>query len=222
MVLRHRGTVDKYIGDSIMAFWNAPTRNEEHALAACRCALDCMAAMAKLRDGDDDGGPPLPFNLRIGVNTGRVIVGNIGSEAKLEYTVIGDPVNLANRLEGLNKSYGTGILIGQTTYEEVKYDVIARRIDSVAVRGREVLTNVYELLALNEEQNAEGWAWVADYERAYDAFRKGDWRAAAEGFRTVIAARGSDGPSARYLKLCEERLAAAPTNVALLTASRPT
>ncbi|MCW5771939.1 MAG: hypothetical protein KIT16_09915 [Rhodospirillaceae bacterium] len=220
VVVRHRGTVDKYIGDSIMAFWNAPTRNEEHALAACRCALDCMTAMAKLREDGHDGAPALPFNLRIGLNTGRVIVGNIGSDEKIEYTVIGDPVNLANRLEALNKNYGTGILIGQTTYEEVKYDVVARRIDSVAVRGREVPSNVYELLALAEDQSPKGWEWVATYERAYDAFRKSDWRAALEGFKAVIAARGSDGPSAHFAKLCEERIAAAPANIALLPTNR--
>lgn len=219
-IVRHRGTVDKYIGDSIMAFWNAPTRNEEHALAACRCALDCMAAMAKLREDGKDGLPPLPFNLRIGLNTGRVIVGNIGSEAKLEYTVIGDPVNLASRLEALNKAYSTSILIGQTTYEEVKYDVVARRVDSVAVRGREVLSNVYELLALAEDQSPKGWEWVTTYERAYDSYQKGDLRAALEGFRAVIAARGKDGPSAHFAKLCEDRLTAPPPNVALLTTSR--
>jgi adenylate cyclase len=220
VIVRHGGTVDKYIGDSIMAFWNAPARNEEHALAACRCALDCQAAMALLRAGSD-GAPPLPFNLRIGLNTGRVVVGNIGSDEKLEYTVIGDPVNLANRIEGLNKSYGTGILIGQITYEEVKYDVVARRIDSVAVRGREETANVHELLALNEDQTpAAGFEWVAAYERAYDAYQKGEWRAALEGFRAVIAARGSDGPSAYLAKCCEQRLEAAPAGIALVAANR--
>jgi len=218
VIMRSGGTVDKYIGDSIMAFWNAPMRNEEHALAACRCALECQAAMARLHEPSEDGAPALPFNLRIGVNTGRVIVGNIGSEEKIEYTVIGDPVNLANRLEVLNKSYGTGILIGQTTYEEVKYDAIVRRVDSVAVRGREEPSTVFELLALKDDAASEaGWAWVAVYERAYEAFQRHDWRAALDGFRAVITTRGSDGPSAHFARLCEEKLAAATPNIALLT-----
>jgi adenylate cyclase len=220
VVIRNGGTVDKYIGDSIMAFWNAPMRNEEHALAACRSALECAAAMKGLREAGPNGEPALPFNLRIGVNTGRVIVGNIGSEEKIEYTVIGDPVNLANRLEGLNKAYGTGILIGQTTYEEVKYDTIVRRVDSVAVKGREAPSTVYELLAIKDDKTAEsGFEWVPVYERAYEAFQRGDWRAALDGFRAVITARGSDGPSAHFARLCEERLAAPPTapNISLLT-----
>ena len=222
VIIRSGGTVDKYIGDSIMAFWNAPTRNEEHALAACRCALECAAAMERLREPGEDGAPALPFTLRIGVNTGRVIVGNIGSEEKLEYTVIGDPVNLANRLEGLNKSYGTGILIGQSTYEEVKYDVLARRIDLVAVRGREEAASVYELLALKDEQAAAaGFEWVATYERAYDAFQRGEWRAALDGFRAVITARGSDGPSAHFARRCELKLEApVASNVAVLPTNR--
>jgi adenylate cyclase len=223
VIVKNGGTVDKYIGDSIMAFWNAPTRNEEHALAACRCALECAAAMERLRAPGEGGAPPLPFNLRIGVNTGRVIVGNIGSEQKLEYTVIGDPVNLANRLEGLNKAYGTGILIGQTTYEEVKYDALVRRIDSVAVRGREVPAVVYELLALKDEPAlAQGWEWIDTYERAYAAFQNGDWRAALDGFRAVITVRGSDGPSAHFANICEEKLEApAPApNIALITTTR--
>ncbi len=226
VIIRNGGTVDKYIGDAIMAFWNAPMRNEEHALAACRCAVECAAAMKALREPGPNGEPAVPFTLRIGVNTGRVIVGNIGSEEKIEYTVIGDPVNLASRIEGLNKAYGTGILIGQTTYEEVKYDTIARRIDSVAVRGRETPTAVYELLALKDEAagaaaGIAGFEWVPVYERAYDAFQRGDWRAALDGFRAVITTRGGDGPSAHFAKLCEEKLAVpAPANVAVLTTNR--
>jgi adenylate cyclase len=211
--------VDKYIGDSIMAFWNAPTRNEEHALAACRCALECAAAMKDLREAGPGGEPALPFNLRIGVNTGRVIVGNIGSEEKIEYTVIGDPVNLANRLEGLNKTYGTGILIGQTTYEEVKYDTIVRRVDSVAVQGREAPSTLYELLAIKDDASAAaGFDWLPVYERAYEAFQRADWRAALDGFRAVVTARGGDGPSAHFARICEDRLAAAPAaaNISLL------
>ncbi len=224
VVVRHKGTVDKYIGDAVMAFWGAPSRNEEHALAACRAALECLAAMERCRS-DSKGAATLPFNLRIGLNTGRVIVGNIGSDEKIEYTVIGDPVNLANRIEGINKTYGTGILIGQTTYEEVKYDVVVRRIDSVVVRGRDEPVNVYELLALNEEQTPPvGWDWLATWDRALEAFQQQQWRPALDGFRAVIAARGSDAPSAHYIRRCEERIAAEagppPPAIALLAATR--
>jgi adenylate cyclase len=212
-VVRHGGMVDKYIGDSVMAFWGAPAQNEEHALAACRAALDCAATMERfVRESPDPNASKL--KIRISINTGRVIVGNIGSTRKLEYTVIGDPVNLANRIEGLNKTYGTTVLMGQATWEEVKYDVVARRIGSMAVRGREDPVTVYELLALNEDGAQDGqWEWVAVYERAIDAYDRGDWRQALDGFREARLRRGSDGPSEVMMARCEAKLAVAAASL---------
>ena len=116
-VLATGGTVDKYIGDAIMAFWGAPMPNARHALAACTAAVRCQQILARLRPSWEAAGKP-PFRARIGLHTGEVVVGNIGSVERLNYTVIGDAVNLASRLEGLNKYYGTAVMISETTYRE--------------------------------------------------------------------------------------------------------
>ena len=134
-LIEHRGTIDKFIGDAVMAFWGAPHFNEEHPADACRAALACLKRMEERRkiwatQGKAD------LHVRIGINTGRVVVGNIGSDQRIDYTVIGDPVNLASRLEGLNKTYGTRIMIGPSTYELAKYDIIVRRLDYVNVKGK--------------------------------------------------------------------------------------
>ncbi len=140
-----RGTVDKFIGDSIMAFWGAPTPNPEHAVAACRTALQCQERLAVLREKWKDEGKPL-FYQRIGINTGEIIVGNMGSENRMNYTVVGDHVNAASRFEGLNRFYGTNIIIGESTHDLVKDHFVARPIDLVSVKGKKAGLKVYELM----------------------------------------------------------------------------
>ena len=124
-ILATGGTVDKYIGDAIMAFWGAPAPTPDHAIAACTAALRNQATLAVLRRRWAAEGKP-ELHARIGIHTGEVIVGNIGSPARLNYTVMGDPVNVASRLEGLGKHYGTGILIGEPTYLDARSAIIAR------------------------------------------------------------------------------------------------
>src|SRR5262249_36317373 len=132
-ILASGGTVDKYIGDAIMAFWGAPVDLPRHALAACTAAVRNQQALAVLRGRWLSEGKP-PFHMRIGIHTGDVVVGNIGSARRLNYTVIGDAVNLASRLEGLNKYYGTQTLISDATHDEVKFNVVARPLDWVSVK----------------------------------------------------------------------------------------
>jgi adenylate cyclase len=144
------GTVDKYIGDAIMAFWGAPATDPDHAALACRAAVGCQQRLEKLRAQWREAGKPL-FEARIGIHTGEVVVGNIGSEARLNYTVIGDAVNLASRLEGLNKHYGTRILITESTFREAQDEIIARPVDYVSVKGKTERVLVYELLGLKDE-----------------------------------------------------------------------
>ncbi len=134
IILANTGVVDKFIGDSVMAFWGAPLAEPDHAYKACLAAL----AMQRVKVGK--------FNTRIGINTGEVIVGNMGSDTRFDYTVLGDTVNIASRLEGLNKEYKTSILISQTTYDLVKDRINAREVDIVTVRGKSKAINVYELL----------------------------------------------------------------------------
>ncbi len=143
----NRGTIDKYIGDAVMAFWNAPTATDDHAYLACCAALQNQAALRDARREWQRLGKPV-FITRIGIHTGEAIVGNVGSELFMNYTAIGDSVNLASRLEGLNKTYETEILISESTYEKVKDRIVARPVDRVTVKGKTQPVEVYELVAL--------------------------------------------------------------------------
>ncbi|SLN10879.1 adenylate/guanylate cyclase domain-containing protein [Oceanibacterium hippocampi] len=204
----NRGTIDKYIGDAIMAFWGAPRPDDEHAVAACRAALNCQRLLEVMRiEWAREGRPE--FRARIGINSGRVIVGNIGSQEKLDYTVVGDPVNLAARLEGLNKDYGTEIMIGPATYEIAKYDIIARKLDHVAVKGREEVQAVYELLAMQDTVSPTAdFGWITVYEQGLEQMRNRRYKPAIEHFQTVIELRGgSDRPSTEMIRRCRERIA---------------
>jgi adenylate cyclase len=207
-IMRNAGTIDKYIGDAVMAFWGAPHYNENHATDACRAALDCSRAMEAMRaEWARQGHPEL--RVRIGLNTGRVVVGNIGSNERLNYTVLGDPVNLASRLEGMNKTLGTEILISQNTYELAKYDIIARRMDFVTVKGRDEAVAVYELLGMRTEQGGmEGFEWIAGFEKGLAFYREHRWHEAIQQFRKTIDTRGADRPSAVFIARCEEHIAA--------------
>lgn len=206
IIMSRRGTIDKFIGDAVMAFWGAPTWNQDHAADACRSALACKAAMEAIRAELKRDGRPDLF-VRIGVNTGRVVVGNIGSEERLDYTVIGDPVNLASRLEGMNKEYGTQIILGHNTYEEAKYDIVARRLDSVTVKGREEPVFIYELLEMADPiKEIVRPDWVLAYEAGLDAFTDREWMKALEHFRRTIELRGGDAPSEVFIRRCEANM----------------
>lgn len=206
VIMGRRGTIDKFIGDAVMAFWGAPNWNEDHAVDACRAALECIKVMEAQRAAWKAEGKP-DLYCRIGLNTGRVVVGNIGSEERLDYTVMGDPVNLASRLEGMNKNYGTSIIIGHNTYEEAKYDIVARRLDQVHVKGRDEPVFVYELLDMADpEQDIVRPDWVLVYEAGLDAYFDHDWLKAMEHFKRTIALRGADEPSRLFIERCEAKL----------------
>ena len=220
------GTLDKFIGDAVMAFWGAPAHDEEHPTQVCRAALACQARMEALR-GRWAGRRLPPLRVRIGVNTGRVVVGNIGAPERLSYTVVGEPVNLAAMLEAMNKEFGTGILISQNTYELAKFDVVARRIDAVKLKGKRESVPVYELLAMRDEEGEAppGFEWLTIYEEARAAFGERRWRDAAAQFRAVLSRRPEDPPSRVFLDRCEERMAeearAGQPRPTVLTLSRP-
>jgi len=193
-IQRQQGTIDKYIGDAIMAFWGAPMADERQAERACRAALACQARLRELRLTTAGGDRP-PLFARIGLNTGTVLVGNFGSRERLNYTAIGDPVNVASRLEALNKEYGTEIMIGEATYAEAKDVVVARRLDRVAVYGKVQGIGVYELVGLAGEVDAATLAWVGAYEEGLAAFRRRLWDEAIALFERAVALRGDDRPS---------------------------
>lgn len=204
IVHAHTGTVDKFIGDSVMAFWNAPTALPDHALAACKAALACRDAFRHSAQATS------ALALRIGINSGDPLVGTIGSSNRWNYTAIGDAVNVASRLEGLNKRYGTDILIGETTALAAGDDVILRRVDRVAVYGRRGGQTVYELIGLAAQRATLGdLAWIADYEAAFERYLRRDWDGAIARFREADQRRGGD-PAARHMILRCEDLRANP------------
>ncbi len=147
IILKYNGTIDKFIGDAIMAFWGAPVPDPDHALNACRTAVAMQERLITLRDELRGMGLP-EITVRIGLNTGMVIAGNMGSEDLFDYTVLGDAVNLASRLEGANKQFGTGIMISRYTYEKVSDWVEARLLGRISVKGKAEEVEVYELIGI--------------------------------------------------------------------------
>ena len=205
-VNNHGGTIDKFIGDAVMAFWGAPAVNAHHAVDACRAALACQRSL-RASGLVDDGGRPL--KVRIGINSGNMLVGNIGSEFRLNYTVIGDAVNVASRLEGANKEYGTEIIIGEETRRLAGDRVQVRELDRLMVYGRSIGLAIYELLDV-VGGGTELPPWVALYERGLAAYRAQDFAGAMELFRQVLAERPADQPARLLLARCSEFLAAPP------------
>ena len=201
-VLATGGTVDKYIGDAIMAFWGAPMPNAGHALAACIAAVRCQEVLVRLRPQWEAAGKP-PFRARIGLHTGEVVVGNIGSVERLNYTVIGDAVNLASRLEGLNKYYGTTVMISETTYREAGAGIVARPVDWVAVKGKTEAVLVYELLGLKGEVGPEVEAFAALYREALGEYRGRNWPAAQRLFEEVLCSHPDDEPAQEMIRRCQ-------------------
>jgi adenylate cyclase len=199
VIVANGGTIDKFIGDAVMAFWGAPTAQEDHAVRCCRAALACRKAIetAGVNDDRDD-----PLKIRIGVNSGSMLVGNIGSELRLNYTVIGDAVNVASRLEGACKQYGTQILIGAETARLVRDMFIIREIDNIAVYGRTEGLAVYELIGL-AEFGGESRDWITSYEEALSRYRQRDFSGAIIHLEMVLGRRPNDRPASLLLERCK-------------------
>ena len=203
-VREHGGTVDKYIGDAIMAFWNAPRPTADHALAACRCALAMRDRLRTMQAEWAKQGRPV-ISARLGINTGEAVVGNIGSPERMNYTAMGDAVNLASRLEGLNKSYGTTILIGENTAALVGELLVLRPVDYVAVKGKAKAVLVHELLG-EKGQVTEAAQRAADLHReALELYRARNFSEAGMRFFEVFVALGKTDPASRKLaERCKE------------------
>jgi adenylate cyclase len=201
-VLGRGGTIDKFIGDGVMAFWGAPVPNERHAFDACAAALECQRLLASQRAAaEHSGGTPL--RMRVGINTGRMLVGNIGSNERLSYTVIGDPVNVASRLEPLGKLYGVDIIIGEETRIAAGDAIIVRRLDRVAVYGRSGGLAIYELIGLVEDAETATPEWVRIYEAGLASYEDRRWSQAIRCFEATAALRGTaDRPSEILIERC--------------------
>lgn len=200
IVIEHGGTHDKYIGDALMCFFNAPLDIPDHAVRACLVAIEQQREIARLS---------LPgVHARMGINTGTVVVGNMGSEQIMDYTVMGDAVNLASRLEGANKAFGTLMMAGERTYELAKDAIDFRELGGLRVKGKMRPVRVYEILGKKGETPGEKLDVARRFENALRTYERRDFAGAAEIFRALAAA--GDPPAKVYLEECEKFAAAPP------------
>jgi adenylate cyclase len=208
IVFANQGTLDKYIGDAIMAFWGSPYPQADHAIRGCNCALQMVRSLEKLNSKWQTEGRP-PIAIGIGLNTGQLNVGNMGSAKRLSWTVMGDNVNLASRLEGINKEYHTQIVISEATYKQVGARFVCRELDKIRVKGKKLPVNIYELLdVVAEKQKYESLLDL--FSRAMAAYRAQNWRPAAGKFGELLAKYPDDGPTQVFLQRTMEFMENAP------------
>jgi adenylate cyclase len=203
LVLENGGTLDKYMGDALMAFFGAPVAHPDHAVRACRAALAMRAELVRLNSGWHRDGklpPHLTLGIGIGINSGEMSVGNVGSEAVFGYTVIGDNVNLGSRIEGLNKDYGSQILVSEFTARAAKEGFLFRELDSVRVKGKLKPVGIYELLDAAPATPAQVERATL-YAKGLAAYRARDF-AAAEAIFADLADRLNDGPGKTFRERC--------------------
>lgn len=208
LVMQRRGTIDKYMGDAMMAFWNAPLDDPEHAKQACLTALKMNEALKPLNEelqkrfeGKEN---PIQISAGIGVNTGPCSVGNMGSEQRFAYSALGDAVNLASRLEGQTKTYGVEILIGEDTYQKVK-DLACIEIDMIQVVGRDRPVKIYTILGDEKfKENAKFKKLKFAHDQMLDAYRTMKWDVAYEICDKILAMR--DNQLSHYYKLYQTRI----------------
>jgi adenylate cyclase len=208
IVFEEKGTLDKYIGDALMAFWNAPLDQPDHALRACRAAVHMLERLAVLQVGWKAAGYP-PLEIGIGINTGPMVVGNLGSDVRVDYTVLGDAVNLGSRLEGTNKQYDTRVVIGEATWLQVRDATTCRRLGAVRVKGRHDPVRIYELRALGTPSGLEATA-IDAFEGALEHWAARRFAEAGAGFEAVLALWPGDATCRLYLKQLERFRAEPP------------
>jgi adenylate cyclase len=209
IVFESRGTLDKYIGDAIVAFWGAPLPVPDHPLRACESALAMQRALEDLRATRPDLPAVGRLRIGIGLHSGEVVVGNMGSELRFAYTVSGDGVNLCSRLEGLTRHYGVDVLASSDLVARLPGGFLCRELDSVRVKGRRGEVRIYEVLARPGEAHA-GAGHLEAYARALELYREGRWRQAREALREVISLRGGADPPSELLLARIETLRGEP------------
>jgi adenylate cyclase len=197
IILDSRGTIDKYIGDGVMAFWGAPEDLPDHALRACSAALQSQQALSAFHQKWMAKGIP-EFSTRIGVYTGSAIVGNFGTSERMNYTAIGDSVNAASRLEALNKIYQTKILVDEETVKESRGQFLFRPIDYVEVKGKKKKIKVYELINWKEKATQQEIALCDQFTKAYEAFHAQDLAEAKKRFQAIQSQFPNDYPTQYY------------------------
>ncbi|OGL60529.1 MAG: hypothetical protein A3J27_06425 [Candidatus Tectomicrobia bacterium RIFCSPLOWO2_12_FULL_69_37] len=209
ILLRYDGTVDKYEGDAIVAFLGAPHPMPDHAVRACLVGLEMQETMIRLRAAWRERGSKELY-MRIGLNTGPAVVGNMGSRTRMDYTMMGDTVNTASRLEGANKEYGSAIMIGAVTYEQSKHAIEARELDLINVVGKKEPVPIYELLGKKGELPPQKMKAVELYHRGLVSYRNRRFDEAMGLFGEGLVAEKSDNPCKSLVKRCERYMVDPP------------
>jgi len=208
IIFKYDGLLDKYMGDAIMAIWGAPLDQPDHTRRACYTALDMVDELRGLQQKWAAEGMP-QLNIGIGINAGPMVVGNMGSDRRFDYTVMGDSVNLGSRLEGLNKVYGTNIIVSEMTYERVREEILGRQLDSVRVKGKEQPVKIYELQVRRSQASSEQQALIEEFHAALVDYRDRRWERAGQAFQAILERHLHDGPAKLYVERCQA-LAANP------------
>ncbi|HET9869641.1 MAG TPA: adenylate/guanylate cyclase domain-containing protein, partial [bacterium] len=202
MIFQTEGTLDKYIGDAIMAFWGAPTAQQDHAYRACSTALGMVDLLENVLHPKWELEGKEKLEIGIGLNTGGMVVGFVGSESIKNYTLIGDAVNLGSRLEGTTKEYKVSIIISETTYEEVKADMLCRELDLIQVKGKTKPIRIYELVDHRLKGAGEKELRVRTFEAGLAHYRARRFDEASGEFKNCLQMDPKDGPAAIFLERC--------------------
>jgi len=198
IVFHHDGLLDKYIGDAIMALWGAPLPKGNHAELACLTALDMRTKLHEMQIDWRERGLP-PIEMGVGINTGPMVVGNMGSYQRFNYTVMGDHVNLASRLEGLNKMYDTRVLLSESTLAQIGDEFLTREIDAVRVKGKTQPVRIYELLG-RVEGAGDLAQLVERFNEALKDYKARDWQQALALWSSLLTDFPNDGPAQMYVE----------------------
>ena len=201
IISSYHGTIDKFEGDAIIAFWGAPLDLPDHATVACYATIEMQKRSVEMRKTLREQNRPLLYT-RMGLNSGPVVVGNMGSAERMDYTMMGDVVNLAARLEGANKFYKTYSMISGSTYELVKDDVDSRQLDIIRVVGKNEPVPVHELLERKNQTSSEMSGVVEQYLKALKLYQDRNFADAVKEFEKVLSIDPEDGPSQTYVKRC--------------------
>lgn len=208
IVFKNSGTLDKYMGDAIMAFFGAPVKDKNHAEHACRCALESLKKLEELQKAFAEKNLPM-IDIGIGINTGDMSVGNMGSNIVQNYTIMGDSVNLASRLEGINKEYGTRIVISEFTYAEVKNSFTAREIDRVRVKGKLEPVRIYELVC-EGKPTGELAKKLQLFDQGFELYQSKKFSEALEIFNKSKTMSQNDPVSELYVERCQDYIESPP------------
>ncbi len=204
IITKDQGLVDKYMGDGIMAFWGAPLDQIDHAKMACSSSLEMMDKLRELQKKWKKEDIP-SFDIGIGLNSGDAIVGNMGSNSRFDYTAMGDNVNIASRMEGLNKMYGTNIIISENTYKIVKDKFESRKLDVVKVKGKKKPILIFELLSHKDKTSKKQRDFIRLYEAGLEHYFKKKWKESIKSFQASIKLIDDDASHA-FIKRCQEFL----------------